>query len=407
MKRYRFFVAVCLLISSFSLFLVGCSRSASDSGTTAGTESAAGKSDLAIVDSMDLQYATQFSVDYYEDGYVHIHIEDGRDYVLIPSGAEANNLGLEDATILYADDVQKSIYLAASSAMDLFLQLDQLDVIKTCSTTADDYSMEEVKQAIHDGAITYVGKYSAPDYETLLASNTGLAIESTMIYHSPKIQEELENIGIPVLIERSSYEETPLGRLEWIKLYGVLLGCEEEANQFFDEQAAKVEELTASLDSKTQEESQSESVEGTGDTAPTVAFFYISSNGYVNIRKPGDYLSKMMEIAGGSYTFSDLNIEEDNALSTLNINWEDFYKEAKDADILIYNGTIDGGVNSIEELEEKNALFADFKAVKEGNVYCTNLNMFQESSKIADIILDFHSIICGDTTDLQYLKALD
>jgi iron complex transport system substrate-binding protein len=417
MKRYRFVrkclrpaafsIDASLFFSSFSLFLSGCGRTTSEDGTTAGMESAAGKSDLAIVDSMDLQYATQFSVDYYEDGYVHIHIEDGPDYVWIPSGAEANNLGLEDATILYADDVQKSIYLAASSAMDLFLQLDQLDVIKTRSTTADDYSMEEVKQAINDGDITYVGKYSAPDYETLLAANTGIAIESTMIYHSPKIQEELENIGIPVLIERSSYEETPLGRLEWIKLYGVLLGCEEEANQFFDEQAAKVEELTASLDSKTQEESQIESVEGTGDTAPTVAFFYISSNGYVNIRKPGDYLSKMMEIAGGTYAFSDLNMEEDNALSTLNINWEDFYKEAKDADILIYNGTIDGGVNSIEELEEKNALFADFKAVQEGNVYCTSLNMFQESSKIADIILDFHSIICGDTTDLQYLKALD
>ncbi|MCR5144121.1 MAG: ABC transporter substrate-binding protein [Lachnospiraceae bacterium] len=403
MKRFRnvrrwngtatLLLAACLLCCSFGLFLGGCGRNTAD----ADLQQETGSRDYALVDSMELSYATQFSVDYYEEDYVHIHIADGRDYVLIPSGGEKNNLGFSDATIIYEEDARKSIYLAASSAMDLFLQLEQLDVIKTCSTTEDDYSMIEVKQAINDGDITYVGKYSAPDYEMLLAANTGLAIESTMIYHSPKIQEELENVGIPVLIERSSYEESPLGRLEWIKLYGVLLGCEEEANQFFEKQAAKVEELTASLNTQIEEEK----------TSLKVAFFYISSNGYVNVRKPGDYLSKMVEIAGGSYAFSNLNIEEDNMLSTLNINWEDFYKEAKDADILIYNGTIDGGVNSLEELEEKNALFADFKAVKEGNVYCTNLNMFQESSKVADIILDFHNIICGNTTDLQYLKALD
>ncbi len=364
------------------------------SGCTGG-KTVEDKSNLALVDSMDLQYATQFSVDYYEDNYVHIHIADDRDYVLVPTGEKENNLGYSDVTYIHEDEMKQSIYLAASSAMDLFLQLNQLDVIKTCSTTADDYSMDEVKTAISDGKIIYVGKYSAPDYETLMAEDTGLAIESTMIYHSPKIQEELENIGIPVLIERSSYEETPLGRLEWIKLYGVLLGCEEEATSYFDTQVTKVEALSEELGRQTQENTLS------------VAFFYISSNGYVNIRKPGDYLSKMIETAGGKYAFSELELDEENALSTVNINWEDFYKEAKDADILIYNGTIDGGVSSISQLEEKNALFSDFKAVKSGEVYCTNMNMFQESSKIADIIRDFHSVVTGDTDNLQYLKKLE
>ena len=222
------------------------------SGCTGG-KTVEDKSNLALVDSMDLQYATQFSVDYYEDNYVHIHIADDRDYVLVPTGEKENNLGYSDVTYIHEDEMKQSIYLAASSAMDLFLQLNQLDVIKTCSTTADDYSMDEVKTAISDGKIIYVGKYSAPDYETLLAEDTGLAIESTMIYHSPKIQEELENIGIPVLIERSSYEETPLGRLEWIKLYGVLLGCEEEATSYFDTQVTKVEALSEELGRQTQE----------------------------------------------------------------------------------------------------------------------------------------------------------
>ena len=48
-----------------------------------------------------------------------------------------------------------------------------------------------------------------------------------MIYHKPEVQEKLEQFGIPVLVEHSSYESHPLGRTEWLKLYGVLLGKEE------------------------------------------------------------------------------------------------------------------------------------------------------------------------------------
>ena len=139
----------------------------------------------------------------------------------------------------------------------------------------------------------------------------------------------------------------------------------------------------------------------------TVAFFYISSNGYVNVRKPGDYLSKMIEMAGGRYALENLQLEEENALSTININWEDFYREAKDADILIYNGTIDGGVHSIDELISKNQLFENFKAVKDGNVWSTDLDMFQETSKISEIVQDFYSVINEENANPEFLQHLD
>ena len=374
-----------LLVSILTGCTVGSTDNTKESTTSQETEEKTG--------SLELQYATQFSVDYYGD-YAYIEIADGNSYVLVPEGASETNLGFSDATVISQEQLKQSIYLAASSAMDLFLQLDALDSISTCSTTAEDYAMEEVQSAIEKGDITYVGKYSAPDYETLLATNCGLAIESTMIYHAPKIKEELENLGILVLVERSSYEEEPLGRLEWIKLYGVLLGEEDTAEAFFQEQCAKMDDLTASL--------ETEDTEG-----KTVAVFYISSNGYVNVRKPGDYITKMLEIAGGTYALQDLELDEENALSTVNINWEDFYKEAVNADILIYNGTIDGGVTDLDDLLSKNALFADFQAVQTGNVYCTNLNLFQESSKIADIIVEFHEIISGSKDDLEYLYPLE
>ena len=343
-------------------------------------------------DRIKLSYATQFEVSLYEGGYRLIHIEDGMDYVLIPEGGEDSDLGFKEAVLIH--EPLNSIYLAASSAMDLFVRLDSLDRIKTCSTSAADYSVEEAKKRIESGEISYVGKYSSPDYEAVLDSGCDLAIESTMINHSPKIREELEKLGIPVLTERSSYEKDPLGRLEWIKLYGVLLGREKEAEEYFLAEEKKVKAVEEALENENRDE----------EDKRKVAFFYISSNGYVNVRKPGDYVSEMIETAGGRYAFEDISDESDNALSTMNINWEEFYKEAVDADILIYNATIDGGMENMSGLMEKNPLFADFKAVHTGNVYCSNADMFQRTGLVADIITDMYRVIKGkDTENLRFM----
>lgn len=49
----------------------------------------------------------------------------------------------------------------------------------------------------------------------------------------------------------------------------------------------------------------------------------------------------MIELAGGTYSLNGYVPEEENALSTLKMQMEDFYAAEKDADILIYNGTIE------------------------------------------------------------------
>lgn len=64
-----------------------------------------------------------------------------------------------------------------------------------------------------------------------------------MIYHSPEIQEKLETLGIPVLVERSSYESHPLGRMEWMKLYGLLMNRETEADAYFTAQSEKLDSI--------------------------------------------------------------------------------------------------------------------------------------------------------------------
>ena len=63
----------------------------------------------------------------------------------------------------------------------------------------------------------------------------------------------------------------------------------------------------------------------------------------VQVRQSSDYVPKMIELAGGNYIFQNLG-DSETKRSTMNIQVEEFYASAKDADFLIYNSSIDGGV---------------------------------------------------------------
>lgn len=339
--------------------------------------------------SMELLYAEQFSVDYYDGGYALASITDSGRFLIVPEGKPVPEGLDEDITVLLQP--VENIYLVATSAMDLFCSLDALDSIALSGTDADGWYIDEAKAAMEEGKIVYAGKYNAPDYELILSEDCALAVESTMIYHTPEVKEKLEQFGIPVLVERSSYESHPLGRTEWMKLYGAVLGKEEQAEEIFNEQAEKLESVL--------------SEENTGKTA---AFFYISTSGYANVRKSGDYVSKMIELAGGKYIFDDLG-DEENALSTMNMQMEEFYARAKDADFLIYNSAIDGELTTIDQLLDKSPLLADFKAVQEGNVWCTGKNLFQETTGLGVMIEDMHTMFTSDDpslTELTYMHKL-
>ena len=341
----------------------------------------------AVSGEMPLSYAQQFSVTYEDDGSMLLTVA-GRDRFRL--------LSREADDSCYADDIPiiripvRNVCLASSSVADLFLQLDALDAIRLSSTAASGWRLPAVADAMEQEAILYAGKYSAPDYELILTENCDLVIENTMILHSPAVREKLEMLGLPVLVEYSSYEPHPLGRVEWIKLYGLLTGREKEAVRFFEEQVASLASL--------------QDLEKTGKKA---AFFYIGSNGSVIVRKPSDYVSKMIELAGGTYPFTDIP-DDGTALSTMNMQMESFFAQAKDCDVLIYNSTVDGGISSLEELVQKSPLLAEFDAVRNGQVWCSEQDMFQQTSAAAGMILDFNAVFTGaDTSSLRYLRHVE
>lgn len=337
--------------------------------------------------SMELRCATEFQADYYEGGYTLLTVfQDGR-YLVVPEGKEPPADLKEDIVVL--KQPIDNIYLVASAAMDMFVSLDALDQVGFSGLKEDSWYIEEVKEAMKQGDILHAGNYGAPDYEQIMAKGCGLAVENTMIYHTPEVKEQLEKLGVPVLVDYSSYESNPLGRTEWVRLYGVLTGKEAEAEEAFE---AEVKAF--------------ESVDQEEKTESTVAFFYITANGEVNVRRSSDYLPKMIEMAGGSYVFDHLGDGEDTASSNVTMQMEEFYAAARDADYIIYNSTTTDELTSVEDLLEKSGLLEKFRAVQEGHVYCTTKNLYQSSMALGTIISDMHKMLTGKD-EMTYLYRLE
>ena len=415
--------------------------------SSAAGEAAPSWSSMQKTGGISLDYAAEFSVDFYDD-YSLIIISGTDRYLLIPKNKKCPADLDEDITAIQSPD---TIYLAASAGMDYFRVLHSLDKVRMTSTQAVNWSLSEVVSALDANDMLYVGKYSAPDYEILLSEGTDLAIESTMIYHNPDTKEKIEKLGIPVLVDKSSYEKHPLGRMEWIKLYGLLLGKPDEAENFYNNQIDSlmaVPELAAMLenDPKSYNTAEQSTSSGSGKHAepdrtskpdnqaesghssdqlkdteqddktdsntlassPTVAYFYITSSGAANIRRPGDYISRMIELAGGKYAFADVSVSDDSAQATMNMQMEAFLDRALESDILIYSTSIDSEVNTLKDLFGKVPMLKQSCAAETGNIWITGKNMYQQTTAVAQMMLELHSLMTGksDVSQLEFMHRL-
>ena len=372
MRRLTALLAALLLLA-----FTGCAANpAQPESTSSPAQTDETQADFQVESAYPLEYAKEFTVDECTGGTRLITIQNAR-YLIVPENSTVPNGLSEDITVLQKP--LKNVYLVSTSAMDPILKLDALSAVTLSGTSAENWYLPEAKEAMENGEISYAGKYSAPDYERIVSANCCLAIENTMIYHTPEVKEQLEKFGIPVLVERSSYESDPLARMEWVKLYGILFDKEAEAETFFNEQVQRIQPL---LEQDT--------------TGKTAAFFSVTSNNLVTVRKSNDYVAKMMDMAGGEYVFSDLS-DNGNNLATINLSLEEFYAGAKDADVLIYNSTIEGKIETTEQLLSKCPMLADFKAVQSGNVWCTTQSLFQESMELPDLILDMNRVFTAES----------
>ena len=346
-------------------------------------------SGLQYLSQDENEYAQGFAIYRYENDYAVLAAGDGRCYLIIPEGGQVPDSPGEDLIILQKP--LDRIYLAASAAMCQFDEIGAVDNVILSGLEKDGWYIEAAREAMEKGTLKYGGKYSTPDYEMIVASGVNLAIESTMIHHTPKVQEKLEKLGIPVLIDRSSYEGEPLGRAEWVKVYGLLTGREEEAAQAFAEQKGYVEALRGNAE----QEPQNASGNAEPESLKTAAIFSINSTRQVVTKSAGDYFGKMVEIAGGTLCTP----ANDPGRASQTVSMEAFYAAAEQADILIYNASIEDAPEDMQQMCAKDNVLTQFRAVKEGNVWCMRSSLYQYASRTGAIIRDLHAILAGEADE--------
>ena len=400
-KRSFMPLTVCMISILISMLMSVTACSSAEK-----TESAAVKEQVPLqapeiggftfVSAMDTVYAEGFDIYTYEPAaggtggplYL-IDVHGSAQYLLLPENSDPSILQSLPDTITVLQAPLDDLYVAATSSMALFNAAGAIGQVKLTGTKADGWYIDPPRKALADGSMVYAGKYSAPDYELLTSSGCDLAVESMMILHSPEVKEKLEELGIPVFIDTSSLESHPMGRTEWVRLYGVLTGHEAEAEKFWNLQKEKF--------------AQAESYE---DTGLTVAFFSVSASGNVIVRAAEDYIPGMIRLAGGEYIFRDLVSGSGNNAS-VRLSKEEFYNTAQDADFLIYNATIESPVQSIDELCAGFPLLYDFKAVQEGNVWQVEKNLYQSPDIAAWMITDLRRMLTGDhTEEMTFLQRL-
>lgn len=345
-----------------------------------------GLSELGEATSVPLSYATQFSLDVFANGCRLATLASGDRFLIVPEGASAP-ADLEEIAVI--QQPLSNIYLVSTGMVCLVDAIDALDAVGVSSVKAEDSPTPAFAARLEDGSIAYGGIYRAPDYELISVAGCPLAIENTNIDHVPEVRAKLEELGVTVLMEQSSREENMLGRLEWIRLMGALFDRQDAAEKIFEDVAARVEEVAA------QE-----------PLGKRVAFFYVNEDGAAVTRRAGDYFSQLIEAAGGEYVSFAEEGAADSSPTTVTVEMEQFYAGARDADVIIYNGTIDDGVSMLADLVEKNQLLADFKAVREGSVWACDSNLYQQMTSMADIILDLRAAISGSDEPTTFFWKL-
>lgn len=306
-----------------------------------------------------------------------------QDYVLVPRDRELPE-GLPEGSVVRVP-IQRAVVYSSVHA-GVMKELGAFDAVKgVCD--AQYYTMPEVQQGIADGSIVDAGNSMSPTIERLVAMKPDAIILSPFKNAGYGV---LTNLGVPI-IECSDYmENTPLGRAEWIKVFGELLCKRELADSIYrasKERYTALRRLTEGAESRPKVLSET----------LTSGVWYVPG---------GDsYMAHLFTDAGASYPWSDT--KESGSLS---LDFSQVLSKAQDADFWLVKP---GRDISYSDFAAMNQLNTRFRAFSEKRIYQCNTAEttlftdfpFHPEVLLSDFIAIFHpELLPGYST--RYYKPL-
>ena len=369
-----------ILFSFATLLLCACGNS--------GAKKSIALDSKLVVDTMQVNYAKGFKVVKY-NRFSLVEICDPSEeskkiykYALLPHNMDADSLpeGYEPIRVPI-----KKVICMTTLQLSGFIKLNEIDRIVGITSTKF-VQDSNIKQRLADGAIKRIGIEGEFDTEVVMS------IAPDVIFTSPFKRggfDSIEELDIATFNYLGYKEPSPLGQAEWIKLIGLMLSKEEQAQSIFNGIEKRYLDLQAKADKTT--------------ARPTVLSGELhSGNWYVVGGK--SYLAELFNDAGADYF-----MKNDRKTGGFYVDYEKVYAEGYNADywriVNSYNGTF-----SYDALGKADSRYSDLKAFrKRGVIYC-NLRErpFYERTPmepdvvLADLIKIFHPSLLPDHSPVYY-----
>lgn len=266
-------------------------------------------------------------------------------YVLVPADRDLPD-SLPEGTVVRTPLKNALVYSAVHTGV--LAELGAADVVKGV-TDVQYFTDSLVLAHVQEGTVADCGSSMSPTIEKVIEMHPDGILLSP---YQDANYGQVTSLNIP-LIECADYmEQTPLGRAEWIKFYGALVGKESEAEEIFDSVVKTYEQLR-------------DERAASNKPHPKVLTETVIS-GVWNVPGGKSYMAQIIKDAGGNYPWAD-----DEHSGSLSLDFTQVLAIAKDADVWLVKSF---NINSYADLKGAYELNDRFDAFKNRKVYCCDTN---------------------------------
>ena len=283
----------------------------------------------------------------HESGYTKVEISDpwntGRvlhTYILVPD-EETVPENLPQGTLVRTPVKNVLVYSAVHSSV--LTELGAGNAIKgVCD--AQYFNDSIIDSKIESGDIVDCGNSMQPTIEKVISMKPDAIMLSP---YQDASYGQIAKLNVPIIECADYMEYTPLGRAEWIKFYGELVGQPQVADSIYKTVVNKYNKIK-------------DRVSSTGETRPLVLTENIIS-GIWNVPGGKSYMAQFIKDAGGDYPWSD-----DSHTGSLTLDFNQVLAKAQQASIWLIKAP---AIHSLSDLKNSYSLNDKFRAYELGNVY--------------------------------------
>jgi iron complex transport system substrate-binding protein len=299
----------------------------------------------------DNLYAERFSIDEYHDFSI-IRIYDpwqkssGQELKYIVTG---NIKNLPDSLKIFPviqTPVKKAVVFSTTHIGFISVLGEQESV---SGVSGEQYICDQtIREGIEKREVFDIGFAPNVNYERIISLKPDLVFLYGIESSVTGVASRLENAGIPVILIGEYLETHPLGKLEWIRVFGEIYDKESKADSIFQEVKTEYEEVASIAESI-------ETRPGVMVGLPWKDTWYMAGGASIT--------AEFIEDAGGEYLW-----KENTSTEFIPLSLESVMMKAIHADVWINTGS----AGTLMEIASHDPRFQNLQVFQEGELYNNN-----------------------------------